>query len=124
MKQKAKVYQLGELFSGPGGIGLGAKQAKLITNSEAISIHTTWANDFDTDSCKTYETNLNYDCSATVISKDVHDLDICSLPLIDGLAFGFPCNDFSIVGEKHGFNGKFGPLYTFVVKVLKQHQYF
>ncbi len=41
---------------------------------------------------------------------------------IDALAFGFPCNDFSVVGEQKGFNGTFGPLYTYGVKVLKRYQ--
>ena len=28
------------------------------------------------------------------------------------------CNDFSIVGEHKGFNGSYGPLYTYGVKVI------
>ena len=41
-------------------------------------------------------------------------------------AFGFPCNDFSIVGEQKGFDGSFGPLYSYGVKVLqdKKPQWF
>jgi DNA (cytosine-5)-methyltransferase 1 len=34
------------------------------------------------------------------------------------LAFGFPCNDFSVVGEQRGTDGDFGPLYTYGVSVL------
>lgn len=41
---------------------------------------------------------------------------------IDALAFGFPCNDFSVVGEQKGFDGVFGALYQYGVKVLKQFQ--
>ena len=39
---------------------------------------------------------------------------------IDALAFGFPCNDYSVVGEQKGMNGTFGPLYSYGVKALKQ----
>jgi len=37
------------------------------------------------------------------------------------LAFGFPCNDFSVVGEQKGFDGKFGPLYSYGVKAINIH---
>lgn len=49
-------------------------------------------------------------------------MDIEPLGDIDALAFGFPCNDFSVVGEQKGFNGTFGPLYTYGIKVLKRYQ--
>ena len=34
-----------------------------------------------------------------------------------GLLFGFPCNDFSIVGERKGLAGKYGKLYSYGVRV-------
>ena len=37
---------------------------------------------------------------------------------IDGLSFGFPCNDFSVVGEQKGIEGVFGPPYAYGVKAL------
>lgn len=40
-----------------------------------------------------------------MICGDVRKLDIDSLGEIDALAFGFPCNDFSVVGEQKGFDG-------------------
>ena len=42
------------------------------------------------------------------------------LAAIDALAFGFPCNDYSVVGEQKGMNGTFGPLYSYGVKALRQ----
>ena len=41
------------------------------------------------------------------------------MPNIDALAFGFPCNDFSVVGEQRGFNGQFGPLYSYGIQICK-----
>ena len=41
---------------------------------------------------------------------------------IDALAFGFPCNDYSVVGEQKGMDGTFGPLYSYGVKALKKFQ--
>ena len=45
-----------------------------------------------------------------------------SLQKIDGLIFGFPCNDFSIVGKTLGLQGKYGPLYKAACKVLNYFQ--
>ena len=40
-------------------------------------------------------------------------IEIKHLPQIDILGFGFPCNDFSNVGETEGLDGKFGGLYKY-----------
>ena len=56
------------------------------------------------------------------MEDDVRKIDLEALPPIDALAFGFPCNDFSVVGEQKGFDGKFGPLYSYGVRVLKSHK--
>lgn len=53
---------------------------------------------------------------------DVRNLDINSLSNIDALTFGFPCNDYSIVGEQKGMHGSFGPLYKYGVEALKVHK--
>jgi DNA (cytosine-5)-methyltransferase 1 len=37
---------------------------------------------------------------------------------IDALAFGFPCNDFSVVGEQKGMDGVYGPLYAYGIKAF------
>lgn len=110
-------FRLGELFSGPGGMALGAIKAR-VSNGRDYSIEHTWANDYDSSSCKTYTKNICPEKPESVICGDVRELDIDNLPEIDAFAYGFPCNDFSIVGEKKGFNGHYGPLYTYGIKVL------
>ena len=40
------------------------------------------------------------------------------LAKVAGLTFGFPCNDFSVVGERRGMSGHFGGLYTHCVKAV------
>ena len=62
--------------------------------------------------------------------KSVHCKPVEKLPIgnksilgdIDCFAFGFPCNDYSQVGEQKGLNGTFGPLYSYGVKTLKAYQ--
>lgn len=115
-----KEFKLGELFCGPGGLALGAISAH-IEDPEYKIIHK-WANDYDASTCDTYRRNICPDDAESVICGDVRKLDIDSLGEIDALAFGFPCNDFSVVGEQKGFDGVFGPLYSYGVKVLKKYQ--
>lgn len=110
-------YKLGELFSGPGGLALGALNAKVM-NGTLHSIEHAWANDFDQTSCETYRNNISPKEPESIICGDVKQLNIEALPPIDAFAYGFPCNDFSIVGEKKGFDGDFGPLYTYGIKVI------
>lgn len=114
------TFRLGELFCGPGGIALGAMQASVEKTGYRI-VHE-WANDYDQDTCETYRFNICPENPESVKCGDVRKLDINTLTPIDALAFGFPCNDFSIVGEQKGFDGTFGPLYAYGVKILKKFQ--
>lgn len=111
------VFRLGELFCGPGGIALGAKKAKVKNNSTEYSFTGAWANDYHEETCATYQYNFP---DTKVICEDVRKLKIETLEPIDAFAYGFPCNDFSNVGEKKGFGGEFGPLYTYGVNVLNK----
>lgn len=118
------VFRLGELFSGPGGIGTGAAAARI--TDPAYRVEHQWANDYDEDTCKTYALNVMGDIdSDRVLHGDIRTLDydrLKALGEIDGLAFGFPCNDYSQVGERLGLAGTFGPLYTYGVKALEMFE--
>lgn len=112
-------FKLGELFCGPGGIGYAAKMAKI--DNIDYSIKHAWANDYDKDTCNTYEANIPTK-KGTVICHDIRTLDYAKLKRIseiDAFAFGFPCNDFSVVGEQKGMDGVFGPLYSYGIKGLR-----
>lgn len=115
------IFKLGELFCGPGGIAKGALSADIHNPEWGISHQ--WANDYDQDTCATYVHNICPDKPETVVCEDIRNLDferLYRIGDIDALAFGFPCNDFSIVGEQKGFEGKFGALYSYGVKVLQE----
>ena len=125
------IFRLGELFCGPGGLACGAKMAgSIMANGEEYAIRHAWATDYDPSTCRTYAHNICGDENAkSVVCADVRKLDLATLKHIseiDGLAFGFPCNDFSQVGEQKGVDGTFGPLYQYGVKMLKlcQPQWF
>lgn len=112
------IFRLGELFCGPGGIGWGATNAS-IDNKDFRIVHQ-WANDYDESTCETYRHNICPENPETVYHEDIRTFDMSQLEPIDALAFGFPCNDYSVVGEQKGMNGTFGPLYSYGVKALKQ----
>lgn len=119
---KQITYNIGELYSGPGGIGIAAKKATVIHQNCVYRLKHAWANDYDQDSCTTYRNNICPDNPSSVICKDIRKLDfdkLMQISGIDGLAFGFPCNDFSVVGEQKGMNGVYGPLYSYGVKALE-----
>ncbi|MCI0565291.1 MAG: DNA (cytosine-5-)-methyltransferase, partial [Nitrososphaera sp.] len=116
------TYKLGELFCGPGGLALGAKLASVRTNKTTYSISHGWATDYDKDTCETYRRNICPDDPRSVVHRDIRHLDyeyLASISDIDVLAFGFPCNDFSVVGEQKGINGVYGPLYAYGVKAVR-----
>ena len=78
---------------------MGAKLAT-IANPAYGYVHQ-WANDFDKDTCRTFARNVMGDIdSPAVVHGDVKTLDYDRLAEhgdIDGLAFGFPCNDLSLI---------------------------
>lgn len=111
------IFRLGELFCGPGGIAWGAINA-LIENGDFGITHQ-WANDYDTDTCETYRNNICHDAPNSVYHEDIRKFDMSKLDPIDALAFGFPCNDYSVVGEQKGIEGVYGPLYSYGVKALR-----
>ena len=92
MDNMIKKFRLGKLFCGPGGLALGAIQAR-ISDPDYRIVHE-WANDYDLDTCNTYRRNICPDDIESVVHGDVRELDIDSLGEIDAFAFGFPCNDF------------------------------
>lgn len=116
-----KKIKLGELFSGPGGFAAGASIAS--KKMGKVQICHAWAIDSDVNSCDTYVANINGASYDSVFCEDIRTFNFenlkCVEPKIDGLVFGFPCNDFSLVGKKKGINGKFGPLYRYGIKALK-----
>lgn len=96
--------------------------AHFAAKSAGVDLQHAWANDLDANTCRTYIRNIQGASAATVHNADVRSLNFKNLTPIDGLAFGFPCNDFSLVGEQLGVEGNYGPLYTYGVKALNEFQ--
>ena len=111
-------FKLGELFCGPGGMGLGAMNSNISTDGNEFKITHGWASDYDKNTCDTYAENIAKAHGNSIFCKNVTELNISELEPIDGFAYGFPCNDFSLVGEQKGLTGVFGGLYCYGIKVI------
>ncbi len=118
------IFRFGELFCGPGGLAWAAKNVSTgYTRPHDYQIHHAWATDYDRDTCETYRKNICPKQPETIICKDIRKLDykkLADISPVDALAFGFPCNDFSIVGEQRGMDGVYGPLYSYCVNALEK----
>lgn len=98
--------KVGSLFSGIGGIDLGFEQA---------GFEIAWANDFDAAACKTYRNNFP---STILIEDDVRNINPCTLSDIDVLVAGFPCQPFSVMGYRRGFNDPRGNLFFEIARFI------
>jgi len=117
-----ETFTIGEMYCGPGGIGMGAKRARIRVNDREFGFRHAFAMDYDFDTCKTYEANIGLaEPECEVIHTDIRQYDISSLKPVDGFLYGFPCNDFSLVGETKGLDGTFGPLYKYGVEYIARN---
>ena len=122
-KSKFNKFTIGEMYCGPGGIGLAAKKSRLIVKGNKYGFEHIWATDNHKDTCMTFQSNIPSlkDKKFKVICENISDSLVDKLPYVDGFLYGFPCNDFSNVGESKGLDGKYGPLYSYGVKYINKN---
>jgi len=119
------IFKLGELFCGPGGLALAAGHANKIfaEGGECFSISHVWGVDKDKDAIETYRLNVAARFGGDAIPIDAMEFckkEITNYKRITALAFGFPCNDFSLVGEQKGVNGQYGELYRAGIEAINK----
>lgn len=95
-----------DLFAGIGGIRLGF---------ESVGGTCVFSSEWDAAACETYKANFGEQPAGDITkikSKDIPDFDI--------LLGGFPCQPFSIIGDKEGFNHETqGTLFFEIERILK-----
>lgn len=100
-----------DLFCGIGGFRVAMEQA--CTENEIIP-HCVFSSDID-DSCQdSYEANFGERPFG-----DITKVDERNIPDHDVLFAGFPCQPFSIIGNKRGFNDIRGTLFFDIARILK-----
>ena len=94
------------LFSGIGGLDSGFVKAgyKII-----------WANDFDKYAVETYKANYKN----KIVLGDINKIDLNDIPTFDVLIGGFPCQPFSMMGSKLGFEDTRGTLFFRISEIIK-----
>lgn len=124
-------YKVGSLFAGVGGICLGFKNAKTRKSKYKLL----WANEIDEYACETYRNNFSHqllegDIKLVLHPERVTDKEkkqyyqklhdkILNEP-IDILNGGFPCQAFSIAGERKGFDDDRGNLFLNIIDLIEQ----
>lgn len=123
--------KIGSLFAGVGGIELGL----LSSSYKHHKFEVVWANEIDPYALQTYQQNfshtliegdiqciLNPRLADTEEQRDVYNkkLELITNEKIDMLTGGFPCQAFSIAGERKGFNDERGNLFWSITGLIQK----
>lgn len=101
------MYKVVSLFSGCGGLDYGFLKA---------GFDIIWANDHDKFAVQSYKENFG----EHIISNDLNEIEIDSIPDHDVLLAGFPCQPFSMMGSELGFEDARGTLFFQIAKIIKR----
>lgn len=101
-----KCFKFIDLFAGIGGIRLGF---------ESVGGTCVFSSEWDKDACKTYCANFG-----EMPKGDITKIQSGEIPDFDILLAGFPCQPFSIIGAREGFNHETqGTLFFEIERILK-----
>ncbi|MGI6402607.1 MAG: DNA cytosine methyltransferase [Thermoguttaceae bacterium] len=107
------MYKSIDLFAGIGGIRLGFDLAF------KDKIETVFISEWDEKAQETYRANFDDDIE---IMGDITKIDEKDIPEHDILLAGFPCQAFSLAGQKKGFEDARGTLFFDVARIVKYQQ--
>ncbi len=99
--------KVGGLFAGIGGIELGFKKA---------GFKISWANEIDKNASITYRHNHKH----KLFEKNLKDLKTSEVYPVDVLTGGFPCQAFSIAGQRKGFEDDRGNLFFEILRFIDE----
>jgi DNA (cytosine-5)-methyltransferase 1 len=114
----AKVFRSIDLFAGIGGIRLGFDQAF------GNAIKTVFVSEWDEYAQKTYRYNFG---ELPTIAGDITKVDEKDIPEFDICLAGFPCQAFSLAGQRMGFQDNYkglcrGTLFMDVARICERHK--
>lgn len=100
------MLTLAEFCTGTGGFSLAFQQ----TNE----VQTVFSNDIEPSSKLLYDHNFDH----KLVLKDIHNLDISTIPHVDIITSGIPCQPFSIAGKQLGFSEERSNVFFTLVKII------
>lgn len=111
-------YKSIDLFAGIGGIRLGFDQAF------GQEIETVFVSEWDINAQKTYKENFH---DSFEIAGDITCIKEENIPVFDICLAGFPCQAFSMAGQRKGFEDNYkglcrGTLFLDVARICEYHQ--
>ena len=102
-----KQFTFIDLFAGLGGIRLGF---------ENVGCKCVFSSEWDKDAQKSYEANFG-----EIPRGDITQIASSEIPTFDILCAGFPCQPFSIIGDKEGFSHETqGTLFFEIERILRE----
>ena len=107
------MYRTIDLFAGIGGIRLGFEQAF------GNDIETVFVSEWDKKAQETYIANFG---EKPKIFGDITKINEIDIPTHDILLAGFPCQAFSLAGQKKGFEDTRGTLFFDVARIVEFHK--
>ena len=108
-KNQKATFRFIDLFAGIGGMRLGF---------ESVGGRCVFTSEWDKFAQKTYEANFG-----EIPSGDITQVDASAIPKFDILLAGFPCQPFSTIGKRQGFEHPTqGTLFYDVVRILAHHR--
>ena len=110
-KKDKKQLNFIDLFAGTGAFSLALEK-----NNKFKCV---FSNDMMECSKKMYELN---NPNHTFILEDLHKIDMNDIPSHDILCGGFPCQPFSIAGDKKGFDDKRSNVFWKILEILSKHK--
>lgn len=112
--KNGKTIRYIDLFCGIGGFRVAAEQ---ISSELGVPAKCVFSSDIDEDCQRAYEINFGekpVGDITTVKAEDIPDHDI--------LLAGFPCQPFSIIGHRKGFEDIRGTLFFYIARILEAKQ--
>src|SRR4051812_43601403 len=103
-------FKVGSLFAAMGGF------CKAFQLAGATPL---WANEKDVFAAETFKANFD---GVKYIRKDVADLHVIEdgLKPVDILTAGFPCQPFSVAGDKLGFRDQRGLSFLHIIRIIQE----
>ena len=119
--KKKKTYKIVSLFSGCGGMDLGAEGDFVFLNNKYKKhpTETVYAMDFDKPICEIYNANFK----RKIDVRDIRTLKSKDVPNHDILTGGFPCQSFSVVAQnpkRLGYKDDKGKLFFEMCRILRE----